>query len=91
MSTLGTTFSSPLGSMASRVWIVEGRNSNSDVKNDEQKAFQVVTLLILEESTNGEKSEDEHDEVENCKVEIKTLVEAPADNDGKRGVKESSL
>lgn len=92
MSSLRAAFSTtPAGSMVGRVRVVPCCSSNGDVENYEQESFEIVALLILEESSDGEDSENKHDKIEDGKVEIKCLVETPADDDNERSVEEGGL
>lgn len=74
-----------------RIRVVKGRYGDGDVKNNEQEALEVVTLLILEEPSDGQDGKDQHDEVEDVEVEIHGLVQSPADNNGQGSVEEGSL
>lgn len=92
MSPFGTSLSTTtLTSMACRIGVVECSNSDGDVENNKQKSLEIIALLILKESSDSEDGENKHDEVKNRKVQVETLVKAPANNNGKGRVEEGSL
>ena len=71
--------------------VIECRDGNRRIENNEKRALKIITLLVLEESADCQDGEDEHHDVEDFEVEVQALVEAPTDNNGEWAIEKSSL
>lgn len=71
--------------------VIKRRDGDDDVDDDHEEALEVVALLIAQEVAHGDDGEDEHDEVEDVKVEPHVKLHAPADNNNKRPIEEGRL
>lgn len=73
-------------SMFGGIWIIPCRDSDIDIHDDTQRAFEIIRLLVAQEVSNDQDSKNEDSNIEQLKVQVQTLSETPSDDDGQRTV-----
>lgn len=73
------------------IGIIPSRHRNSHIKRDHQPPLQVITLLILQESADGQNRQNQHDQVKDIEVQIHMLPQTPGHNHRQRCVEQGRL
>lgn len=68
-----------------------GGHSDTNVQRDQKETFEIVALLVLQEATNRDNRQNQHDKVEDLEVEVHLFPQTPSHDDRKGTVEECSL
>jgi len=77
--------------MAGRIRVEVGADSDNDIDQDAQGALKIVGLSVSQERTDDENGEDQSHRVEDFEMHVHTNVQSPASDDDQWGIEQSGL
>lgn len=78
-------------SLDTGIGVIECRHGNRNIQDEQKRTLEIVALLVLQDLAHRQDGQDEHDNVEDFKVQVHSLLQAPSDNDRQRRRKERRL